>query len=200
MPVVLTAFADESFQEDPVHGFYVLAAAVFPPAIHDQVRETMLDLRSRLRSRRTTDKLHWNHLDPYQQEAAAKQVAEIEGFHVVTVGTPVPQRRQERARAACLTRLVLELHSLGVTELVMEAREAELNRRDVQTVIGARYGLVGRPEFRVSHRFGSLDPLLWAADMVAGAVRAHRLGRPAPRDLLDDCLYEITIDTGCRHA
>ncbi|GAA3434457.1 hypothetical protein BJ998_004710 [Kutzneria kofuensis] len=197
---MLTAFADESFQEDPVHGFYVLAAAVFPPAIHDQVRETMLDLRSRLRSRRTTDKLHWNHLDPYQQEAAAKQVAEIEGFHVVTVGTPVPQRRQERARAACLTRLVLELHSLGVTELVMEAREAELNRRDVQTVIGARYGLVGRPEFRVSHRFGSLDPLLWAADMVAGAVRAHRLGRPAPRDLLDDCLYEITIDTGCRHA
>jgi hypothetical protein len=37
--VPLTAFADESFQEDPVHGFYVLAAAVFPPPIHDEVRE-----------------------------------------------------------------------------------------------------------------------------------------------------------------
>jgi hypothetical protein len=198
--VALTAFADESFQEDPVHGFYVLAAAVFPPVIHDEVRELMLELRCRLRSRRATDKLHWNHLDPYQQETAAKQVAEIEGFHVVTVGTPVPQRRQERARAACLTRLVVELHSLGVTDLVMEAREAELNRRDVRTVIGARYGLPGRPEFRISHQFGAVDPLLWAADMVAGAVRAHRLGRRAARDLLDDCLYEITIETGCGHA
>jgi hypothetical protein len=197
VPVQLTAFVDESFQEDPVHGFYVLAAAVFPPAIHDQVRETMLELRSRLRSRRAADKLHWNHLDPGQQEAAAKEVAGIEGFHVVAIGTPVPQRRQERARAVCLTRLVGELHGLGVTDLVMEAREPELNRRDVQTVIGSRYGLIGRPEFRVSHRFGAVDPLLWAADMVAGAVRAHRLGRPAPRDLLDDCLYEITIDTGC---
>jgi hypothetical protein len=175
----------------------VLAAAVFPPVIHDQVRETMLELRSRLRSRRAADKLHWNHLDPCQQEAAAKEVAGIEGFHVVAIGAPVPQRRQERARAVCLTRLVGELHGLGVTDLVMEAREPELNHRDVQTVIGARYGLVGRAEFRVSHRFGVVDPLLWAADVVAGAVRAHRLGRPGPRDLLDDCLYEITIDTGC---
>ena len=196
----LTAFADESFQEDPVHGFYVLAAAVFPPAIHDEVRELMLDLRCRLRNRRATDKLHWNHLEHYQQDAAAKQVAGIEGFHVVTIGTPVPQRRQERARAACLTRLVYELHSLGVTDLVMEAREAELNQRDVRTVIGARHGLLKRPEFRITHQFGAVDPLLWAADMVAGAVRAHRLGRPVPRDLLDGCLYEITIDTGCGHA
>lgn len=70
----------------------------------------------------------------------------------------------------------------------------------MRTVIGARYGLPGRPEFRISHQFGAVDPLLWAADMVAGAVRAHRLGRRAARDLLDNCLYEITIETGCGYA
>jgi hypothetical protein len=74
--VALTAFADESFQEDPVHGFYVLAAAVFPPAIHDEVRELLLELRG---SRRT-HKLHWNEMDPRQQEDASKCLASVEGF------------------------------------------------------------------------------------------------------------------------
>jgi hypothetical protein len=118
----------------------------------------------------------------------------------VTVGTPVPQRRQERARAACLTRLVVELHGLGVGRLLMEARERELNRRDVRTVAGARYALPTSAVFRIDHEFAVNEPLLWAADVVAGAVRSHRLGVHAPRVLLDDCLYEVAIDTGCGHA
>ncbi|MEV6607533.1 hypothetical protein [Kutzneria sp. NPDC051319] len=196
MSVALTAFADESFQEDPVHGFYVLAAAVFPPPIHDEVREVMLELRGS----RKTHKLHWNEMDPRQQEDSAKRLASVDGFHVVTVGTPVPQRRQERARAACLTRLVVELHSLGVDRLLMEARERELNRRDVRTVAGARYALPATADFRVDHEFAANEPLLWAADVVAGVVRSHRLGAQAPHALLEGCLYEIAIDTGCGHA
>ncbi|MFI9385195.1 hypothetical protein [Kutzneria sp. NPDC052558] len=196
MAVALTAFADESFQEDPVRGFYVLAAAVFPPAIHEEVRELMLDLRG---SRRV-HKLHWNEMDPRQQEDSAKRLASVEGFHMVTVGTPVPQRRQERARAACLTRMVVELHGLGVGRLLMEARERELNRRDVRTVAGARYALPASADFRIEHEFAVKEPLLWAADLVAGAVRSHRLGVRAPRALLEDCLCEIAIDTGCGHA
>jgi len=68
-----------------------------------------------------------------------KQVAVLDCLHVVVIGSPVPQRRQERARAACLTRLVLELHGMGVRQLLMEAREQELNRRDVHAVAGARF-------------------------------------------------------------
>lgn len=44
------------------------------------------------------------------------------GFHVVAVGNPVPRRRQERARAACLTALVGELHGFGVQYLLIEVR------------------------------------------------------------------------------
>jgi hypothetical protein len=92
------------------------------------------------------------------------------------------------------------LHGLDVTELVMEARERELNRRDVRTVAGARYALPAGADFRIDHEFAANEPLLWAADVVAGAVRSHRLGVRAPRILLEPCLFEIAIDTGCGNA
>ncbi|MCA1670787.1 MAG: hypothetical protein LC799_00805, partial [Actinobacteria bacterium] len=150
--------------------------AVVEPDMCEEVREAMLGLRQRLRGHKAGDKLHWNHLEPRQRQAAVKQVAALPGFHVVTVGSPVPQRRQERARAVCLGRLIVELHQFGVTRLLMEAREQELNGRDVRTVTGARFLLPKGSEFRVDHEFGLRDPALWAADLVAGAVRAHRLG------------------------
>jgi len=75
-----------------------------------------------------------------------------------------------------LAAFVVELHQFGVTRLLMEAREQELNERDVRTVTGARFLLLKGSEFRVDHEFGLRDPALWAADLVAGAVQAHRLG------------------------
>jgi hypothetical protein len=78
------AFADESFREDPLEGFSVLAAAVLEVRAQQPTRELM---RSLLGSRRAT-KLHWHEMDRLQQKDAAHRVAGIEGFHV---GTPVPR-------------------------------------------------------------------------------------------------------------
>lgn len=192
-----TAFADESFSEHPTAGFYVLAAVVLDSTSGEEVREAMLGLRQRLRGRRANDKLHWNHLARGQREQAVKQVAALACLHVVTIGSPVPQRRQERARAACLTRLVLELHGMGVRQLLMEAREQELNRRDVHTVAGARFLLPKGSSFHVDHDHGTGEPILWVADLVAGAVRAHRLGDPTSRDALDNCVHETDVVTDC---
>jgi hypothetical protein len=75
---------------------YVLAAVVLDLASCEEVRDTMLSLRQRLRGRRMSDKLHWNHLARGQREQAVKQVAALACLHVVTIGSPVPQRRQER--------------------------------------------------------------------------------------------------------
>lgn len=130
------AFGDESFWEDPAEGCYVLAAAVFEQQGQEPARQLM---RSLLGSRRT-DKLHWHEMDRLQQKDAAHRVAGIAGTHVVALGTPVPRRRQERARAACLTALVSALHGLGVRHLFLEARTAQLNRRDIATVQGVRTG------------------------------------------------------------
>ncbi|WP_190821081.1 hypothetical protein [Saccharopolyspora pogona] len=73
-----------------------------------------------------------------EKHNAAKTVAELEGFHIVVAGSPVPGRRQERARALCLAELVRELHSYGVDRLLMEGRSRTLNERDVATVRGTR--------------------------------------------------------------
>jgi hypothetical protein len=116
---------------------------------------------------------------------------------VVTIGSPVPQRRQERARAGCLRHLVVELHGVGVTQLLMEAREQELNQRDVRTVTGARFLLPKESRFRIDHEFGLREPALWVADLVAGAVRAHRLGDRTCRELVEEFVYEIEVVTDC---
>ncbi|MGH3965377.1 MAG: hypothetical protein ACRDRY_19300 [Pseudonocardiaceae bacterium] len=187
------AFADESFREDPTEGFYVLAAAVLEVRAQQPARELM---RRLLGSRRTT-KLHWHEMDRLQQKDAAHRVAGIEGFHVVAVGSPVPRRRQERARAACLTALVGELHGFGVQHLLIEARAADLNRRDVATVQGARFGLPKGARFRVDHIPGSAEPLLWVADVVAGVVRASRQGSPVQLELLGERVHVLEVPTSC---
>ncbi len=74
--------------------------------------------------------------------------------------------------------------------LLREAREQELNRRDVHTVAGARFLLPKGSSFHVDHDHGAGEPILWVADLVAGAVRAHRIGDPTTRDALDNCVHE----------
>jgi hypothetical protein len=190
---VRQAFADESFHEaDRAGGFYVLAASVFDAAAYEVVRAAMIELRGK-----HAGKLHWNRMDAQGQRNAAKRLAGLDGFHVVAVGAPVPPRRQERARAMCLTTLAVELHGYGVTELLMESRTRQLNQRDVRTVAGVRQRLLPRDaEFRVDHKSGA-EPLLWAADIVAGAVRARHEGNVRYHELLRDRVYEIDVVTGC---
>ena len=185
------AYTDESFHEADHGGFYVLAAAVFDETTHDTVRTAM----QALRGKRRTPKLHWNEMDTRQQASAAATVAALDGFHIVTVGTPVPRTRQERARAMCLTRLVAELHSYSVTDLVIEARTTQLDARDITTVRGARFTLPKGSRFHVVHVAGNQEPLLWSADIVAGAVRAHHQGDGTHRRKLEHCLYEVELDT-----
>ncbi|MGH3520069.1 MAG: hypothetical protein ACRDQ7_22320 [Haloechinothrix sp.] len=188
------AFVDESFQEAPIGGFYVLAAAVFDLPAHDPARAAMLALRAK-QGGRAVRKVHWSEMDAQRRRHAAKTVADT--FHLVAIGVPVPRRRQERARAMCLRHLVVELHGYGVTELFMESRTPTLDRRDIQTVAGTRFLLPKGVLFRVSHQAGAEEPLFWGADIVAGAVRAHYEGDPESRLLLKERLYEIQVDTGC---
>jgi hypothetical protein len=187
------AFADESFREDATEGVYVLAATVLEHEVHEPTRELMRHL---LGSRRTV-KLHWHEMDRLQRKDAAHRVADIEGIHVVAVGTPVPRRRQERARAACLTALIGALHALGVQHLLIEARSAELNHRDIATAQGARFALPKGSQFRVDHMPGSDEPLLWVADIVAGAVRASLEGSSTHVELLGERVHVLNVTTGC---
>lgn len=191
---VRAAYADESFKEQDDGGYYVLAAACFEPDGYDHARETAAPLRGG----RRIGKPHWTEMDQAERERAAKALAGVEGFHIVTIGTPVPLRRQERARARCLDRLVIELHDYGIRHLVIESRGQRLNRRDIETARGARHRLLPRgTTFQVDHAPGSDEPLLWAADIVAGAVRAEQEGDSRYREILGDLIYDVTVPTGC---
>lgn len=187
------AYGDESFREHPAEGFYVFAAVIVELGAQDLAR----DMLHELRGTRHISKVHWNEMDRGEQKNAAQRLAQVEGFHIVAVGSPVPQRRQERARSACLKALVPELHGFGIEELLIEARAPVLNQRDVSTVLGARLALPKGSVFHIEHLPGSADPLLWAADVVAGAVRASRQGDPVHLTLLSKRVYLLEVDTGC---
>lgn len=184
-----TAYVDESFHEDDVDGFYVLAAVVFG-ANAEQARDSMLALRGR----RRLDKLHWHEMGDNVQFRAVDAVRSVGGMYIATVGAPVRRKGQERARRISLRRLVFELHSVGVTQIYVEARQDLLNRRDVQLVRDARFDLPKGAELRVDHRPGAEDPLFWIADIVAGAVRADREGRGGFRAVLAGQLDVVEVD------
>ncbi|MFG3207952.1 hypothetical protein [Streptomyces sp. NPDC048192] len=185
-----TAWSDESFQEHDDTGFYIIAAAVIPDDARDQVREEML----RLQARHASTKVHWTKADTAQRDQLARAVAALDGLHVVAVGAPVRPRRQERARAHCLNLLVCELHGFGVEHLFMEARDPVLNARDVATVQQARYALPKDAVFRLDHLPGTAEPLLWVADIVAGAVRAEKLGEPRYREILGERVIDFPVE------
>jgi hypothetical protein len=183
------AYLDESFREGDRSGFYVLAAAVFETD-HDQAREAMRTLRGR----RRTAKLHWHEMDERDRHAAAATAASLTGAYLVAIGAPVPTRGQERARRIVLRRLVVELHRLGVAEMTAESRGSVLDRRDVELVRSVRYDLPKGTKVRLEHVRGETEPLLWVADIVAGAVRATRQGRTSYHDVLADRLTLFEID------
>lgn len=184
-----TAYVDESFREHATNGFYVLAAAVFDPADAAEARRAMLALRGN----RRTDKLHWSEMDEQDQRCASETVRRLDGLHVVTVGSPVHRRGQERARRISLRRLVFELHAVGVEKILMEARQDVLDRSDVQLVRDARHDLPKGTHLRVDHERGADEPLFWVADIVAGAVRAWHQGHSAYRDILGDQVDVIEV-------
>ncbi|EQD83717.1 hypothetical protein A8924_5783 [Saccharopolyspora erythraea NRRL 2338] len=188
------AYGDESFHEHPDAGFYVLSAAVFEPHALDHARAVLQDLQRHHPSR----KIHWTAMDDEQRRHAAKQLAGVDGLHMVVIGTPVPPRRQERARALCLARLVVELHGAGVDTLILEARHKVQDAGDVRTVAGVRHAALPRgTRFHVDHCPGTHEVLLAAADITAGACRADRLGQAEYRDVLADRIYDVCLDTGC---
>ncbi|MDA3630152.1 hypothetical protein OU415_32315 [Saccharopolyspora sp. WRP15-2] len=194
MPI---AYGDESFREHSEHGFYVLTGVVFEPRMLDEAHETLLSLKGR------RQKLHWHGMDAAEQQRVVKKLADLEGMHIVVIGSPVPLQKQERARAMCLNQLVVELfvvelYSLGIDLLVLEGRSPDLNQRDLRTVAGARQRLLPKAaKFRVDHSPGDAQPLLWAADIVAGVCRAAHLGKTEHREMLANRVYDVEISTGC---
>lgn len=184
-----TAYVDESFQEHGSDGFYVLAAAIVDLAGEDPARQQMQALRGRRRT-----KLHWTDMDHRDRTRAAVTVRDLDSVHLVTIGTPVPPRNQERARRISLQRLAYELNSLGITRILLEARQSTLDRHDVAVIQQVRYSLPKGTQLRADHQPGADEPLFWLADIVAGAYSADRRGDHRYRPHLEHKVQLIEVD------
>lgn len=137
----------------------------------DQCDETRLKLHSILP--RGASKLHWRQMDPRQKERATALISDLDIAHLVVIGQPMNPRKQERARAACLERLLWRLGELGVERVELEQRTPSLNARDRQLITRLRGRRSIPAELRVEIARPSEEPMLWIPDQVLGAVGDH---------------------------
>lgn len=152
-------------------GLYLLAAVVADPGDCDVVREALasLLLQGALR-------LHWRDETEARRCKIAALIGSHDLAHVVVVGAPINQRRQERARAQCLERLLYELDQLGISRVWLETRHFALNERDLMLVEALRGKRSVSSEIRVEFARPKDEPMLWVPDAVAGAVNAAASG------------------------
>jgi hypothetical protein len=181
------AYVDESLRLTGA-GWYVLAAVVVPGARADDVRTALRAGPPGGRRR-----YHWHDEDARSREAMAARIGALRLDAVVVVTTPVTPRRSERARRHCLLRLLWELEQRGVGDVLLESRR----ERDVtdREVIGHGHRS-GHVSAALRHEFGRPkdEPLLWLADVVAGAVaRAVAEDDPTYLDLLDERIVVLAV-------
>jgi hypothetical protein len=182
------AYVDESEPNSrPGAGVYLLAAALIERRDHEAVRTAALDLR--LKGQR---KLHWHDENTARRKVLIETVAQLPALHLIIIRSD-PLVRSERRRAMCLSRLLTELETRGVTEVYIEAREKRQNERDLRVLAGLRAQRVVRSTLRMDHQPGPHNPLLWVPDIVAGAAGAQHAGDPSYLDFIRDLATIIEV-------
>jgi hypothetical protein len=164
---VTHAFIDESIRGGRA-GVYVLAAAVVSDSAVETARTA---LRSVLRPRQP--RFHW------RDEADDQRIRMLEALTLSRVepraaAFALDGERQERGRVHCLQGLLADLNGLGVSHLVFETREEHNDAKDRKAIALAQRGGWIAADMRYEFRRPRDEPLLWAADAIAGAVSAHR--------------------------
>lgn len=169
-------------------GLYAIAASVVEDAMMDNLRDAMTTLvHNRL-------PFHWREAGPRQRLAAVELLSRLDAVHYVVVGTRLDNSRQERHRRKCLQRLLWELEQFGVSRVLLDARRRQQNTADLVAVSAWRAQRVLGSQLRVDHVQAATEPLVWMADIVAGAVNSARGdGNEQYLKPLEAMLHEVTI-------
>ncbi len=165
------AWVDESVRIQPAGGFYILAAIIADPSGCEPTRDAMRALLVRKRGR-----LHWRDENADRRRKIAEAVGAADVACLVVVGIHVDGARQERARRLCFEQLLHRLNTLDVSCVWMESRTQSLNRKDLKMVEHMRGARIVSPKIRVGFALPRDEPMLWAADAVAGAANAKQDG------------------------
>lgn len=169
---MLTAWCDEigSIPErDP--GTYLIAAALIDESAVPAVRKALDDLRLG-----TEVKAHWHGSSSERREALAARISELPIVGVVVVHSQ-HDARDRRGRRKCLEYLLPNLAEMPCSTVTFESRGHQ-DRSDVDLLQKFRARKIIGAGLRIDHVIGRNEPVLWAADIVAGAVVQRRVGEP----------------------
>lgn len=167
----LHAWVDESMRTVNVaQPLYMLGAAIADPASCESVRDDLRALRKK------GPKLHWREMDSSSKKLSMELLGRIDAAHIVVVAAPMDPRRQERARAKCMERLLAELGDLGVSAVFLESRTKSLNTRDLRLIDKLRGSRAMPRSLRVDIKLPSAEPMLWIPDQILGAVGDQEVG------------------------
>lgn len=152
---------------------YLMGAVVAAPAAVEDLRAAMVELQHR-----GEKKIHWRADSEDRHDEVIGVIGElpIEGVIVVRHGRP--EEKDERRRRKCFETFVPELVAAGCTNLVLESRGTAADQRDRKMLDALRSQRRIEGALRLDHAAGPVDPALWIADAVCGALVASRVGDP----------------------
>ncbi|TYC96639.1 hypothetical protein FQ377_13725 [Arthrobacter echini] len=162
----LHAWVDESMRgATKDQGMYLLGAVVADPTECESTRD---ELRAVLP--KGARKLHWTDMEDRAKKQVTALVCGLDVAHLVVIGTPLDLKKQEKARAKCMERLLWELGEMEVSRVVLEHRTPSLNSRDMKLVDRLRGRQAMPASLRVDIAQPSSEPMLWIPDQMLGAM------------------------------
>lgn len=163
----MIAFVDESYKRfgNTALQHYALAAVIVSVSEQSAIRETLNGLL--LRGQR---ELHWRDERTERRRQLVDALAESR-FEILYVCRVCPKgEKQERSRALCMERLLIAATLAGVTRVVADSRQSRLDQKDLHVLAGLRSKRWLAGDLLLAHRSGRDEDLLWAADLVCGAL------------------------------
>lgn len=173
--VQMTAWGDESMHsQDLMHdreGVYYLGVCIC--AIEeDCVRRRLLSV-----IKKKVKKLHWRQMTRTEKQKSIQSIARLPLKYLIVKAAPLDGSiKPERARRKCLEMLLQVLEQdYGVTDVVLESREASQDDRDLKCIMGLRSRQM-ISNLRVTFAPGASDARLWIPDQILGAVGDMYMG------------------------
>jgi len=166
-PRMFVSFGDESFVSTTEGDFYVIAMVRVREARLHQARD--FALRSCLKPGL---RFHFHSEGP-QRRTSLVESLRSGPWEIQTLATGAGAAQQERVR-----RLLLKAHFARTTDhrWILESRGARADLRDIELI--EALSQAPRHHFpHVSHSRSETEPLLWVADVFAGACSSALAGR-----------------------
>ncbi|WP_432932008.1 hypothetical protein ACQPZZ_13345 [Microbispora sp. CA-135349] len=152
-------------------GLYVLAAVIVPAGRAAEHRAVLRDLLLAKQPR-----LHWRDEGRKRRLEIARAIAALSLTTAIVIGTGLLPAKQRRARRKCLERLLWQLALHGVRQVVMERRNTEGDKEDLDLVNALRAQQALPHDMNVEWGDPLIEELLWLPDVVAGTVARAEAG------------------------